>query len=189
MRKQKLLYLVIIAFTFILAGISCEGPEGPTGPEGPQGPQGEQGPQGPEGPEGTANVIYSDWMNISWNFNDNPTSKAMYIEESRVIEDDFIANGSLLIFLKLETPDGVAMTALPFISGTDNLYFVIGDVPSEGVEGILIQLSSTDGSTVQDDWSGYQIRYVIIPGGVPAKMKADFLKNYQAVKEYYGIPN
>lgn len=34
-----------------------------------------------------------------------------------------------------------------------------------------------------------RIRYVIIPGGVPAKMGADFFEDYNSVKEYYGIPD
>lgn len=41
--KNKPIYLIAITLTFVLAGISCEGP---------QGPQGEQGPEGPVGPAG-----------------------------------------------------------------------------------------------------------------------------------------
>ena len=187
MRKQKLLYLVIIAFTFILAGISCEGPEGPTGPEGPQGPQGEQGPQGPEGPEGTANVISSDWMDINWNQGDGPTFKSMYIEESRVL-DDFMAQGTIMVYLKEETSGNTVVVALPLLQGSNFVYFGIADAPSENIEGIIVANDSADGGNVSS-FDEAQVRYVMIPGGVAAKMGEGFLKDYSAVREYFSISN
>lgn len=190
MKKSRLIFLVtIIPLAFFLAATSCEGPEGPQGIMGEEGPQGDQGPQGPEGPPGTANVIYSDWMDFDWNLVDNANLKQMYIEESRVVDEDFIANGTLLVFFKLVAPEGMLIASLPFTNGTDYLYSVIGDVPSSDIAGIVIVLESNDGSPVQSDWSDYQIRYVLIPGGVPAKMGENFLTDYQAVKNYYNLPD
>lgn len=184
----------LLLITFLAIGLTSAACEGPTGSDGPQGPQGEQGPEGPQGPQGetgTANVIYSDWMNIAWNLVDGPTRKHMYVEESRVVEEEFMATGTLLMYLKLETPEDIVIAALPFTNRTDNLFYVIGKAASgEGLEGIIMVLVATDSSTpVQSDWNDYQVRYVMIPGGVPAKMKDDFLKDYEAVKEYYGIPD
>lgn len=188
MNKSRFILLVtIIPLTFFLAAASCDGPEGPQGAMGEQGPQGEQGP---EGPPGTANVIYSDWMNIAWNLTDNATFKQMYIEEPRVVEEDFIENGTLLMYFKLEVPEGIVTAPLPFTNGTDYLTFLAADVPGENVEGIVVRLEATDGTTdVQSDWNDYQFRYVMVPGGVPAKMGDGFLKDYSAVKEYYGLPD
>ncbi len=189
MTYSRFISFVTILF-FMIASLACEGPTGPEGPQGPQGEQGPEGPQGPQGETGTANVIYSDWVNINWNQANGDTYKAMYIEESRVVDEDFLATGTLMVYLKLEEGDASAIVSLPYTSGNDHLRFVIGDVPSENIEGIVIQLDSIDNSTpVQSDWSGYQIRYVMIPGGVPAKMDESFLKDYEAVKKYYGIPN
>lgn len=190
MNKTRLISLISISLFFALANIACEGPEGTTGPQGPQGEQGPEGPQGSQGETGTANVIYSDWMNIAWNFTDDATFKQMYIEEPRVVEDDFLAEGTLLMYLKLETSEGSITVPLPFTSGTDYLTFLAADVPGENVEGIVVRLEATDNTTpVQTDWNNYQVRYIMIPGGVPAKMGENFLKDYSAVKEYYGLPN
>lgn len=190
MKKLRFLYTIIISFTFILVGISCEGPTGSDGPQGAQGEQGAEGPQGEQGEPGTANVIYSDWMNVTWNYSDETTYKQMYIKEPRVVDEDFLASGTLLMYFKIETLAGLAISPFPYTAGNDHLRFLIGNIPSENVEGIVVQLMAIDGSTaVQTDWDDYQFRYVMIPGGVPAKMKADFIKDYEAVKEYYGITN
>lgn len=202
MITSRLHYLISIILLLSFITIGCEGPAGPdgdSGPQGEQGPegpmgeqglQGEEGPQGPEGPEGppgTANVIYSDWMDIDWNRDDDPTYKAMYIPESRVM-GDFIAEGTLMVYAKEEIGGDAIVVPLPYVSGSDFLSFAIADLPSDGAQGIIVVLTSTDGSNVSD-FTGAQVRYVMIPGGVPAKMKNDFMEDYQAVKDYYGIPN
>lgn len=190
MNRSTPIYFISIVLFFAFASIACEGPTGSDGPQGPQGEQGSEGPQGPQGEPGTANVIYSDWMNINWNFSDGTTFKQMYIEEPRAVEEDFLTNGTLLMYLKIEAPEGIITAPLPFTNGTDYLTYLAADVPGEDVEGIVVRLEATDGATpVQSNWNDYQFRYVMIPGGVPAKMKEDFLKDYEAVKEYYGIPN
>lgn len=128
-------------------------------------------------------------MGIVWNESDGETFKSMYIEEPRVVEDEFMASGTLMMYFKQEAPEGVAIAPLPFTSGTDFLYFAIGDVPEEGIEGIVVVNRATDGSTPVDEMAGVEIRYVMIPGGVAAKMGEGFLKDYSAVKEYFHLPN
>lgn len=190
MNRSKLIYFISITLFFAFASLACEGPTGPDGPQGPQGEQGPEGPEGQQGPQGepgTANVIYSDWMNIDWNRDDGATFKSMYIEESRVL-DDFMAQGTIIAYVKQEASGASVVVPLPILLGTDFIYFGIADAPTENIEGILIVNTSTDGSDVSS-LADFQVRYILIPDGVPAKMKDGFLKDYQAVKEYYGIPN
>lgn len=199
MIRSRLFYLLSIILFLSFTNIACEGPagpdgdpgpqgeQGPAGPEGPAGSDGAEGPQGPQGEPGTANVIYSDWMNIDWNRDDDPTYKAMYIPESRVI-GDFMAEGTLMVYAKDESSGDAIVVPLPYVSGSDFLSFAIADFPSDGSQGIIVVLTSTDGSNVSD-FTGAQVRYVMIPGGVAAKAEGDFLKDYSAVAEYYGIPN
>jgi len=182
-------YLLVLTIVGMVS-IGCEGPKGPTGPEGPEGPQGEEGPEGPEGPPGTANVIYSEWMDIDWNFTDEPDFKIMYIEEPRVIEEDFVNNGTLLMYVKNEDATGFAVFALPLNDGSTSLLFAYADIPPERVEGILLYATTVDRSDVPDIFEEeYEIRYVMIPGGVPAKMNQEMFQDYAAVKEYFGIPD
>lgn len=177
--------IIVFALLGSLSALSCEGP---TGSDGPAGPQGEPGPQGPKGDEGTANVIFSDWMDIVWNTADSPTNRAMYIEEPRVL-GDFMDNGTLIIYLKQSNPSlGVVVLSLPYLQGTSYFYSVIADLPADDIAGILVIVRSTDGSTVTDA-EGVQLRYVLVPGGIPAKMPPDFWKDYEAVSSYYGIPD
>src|SRR5829696_3128642 len=56
-------FLVLTVVTLLSTGCSKEGPAGPAGA---QGPQGQAGPQGPKGDTGTANVIYSNWLDVKF---------------------------------------------------------------------------------------------------------------------------
>ena len=187
MKRTKAIKLVMetIFAAMILIMTGCV--EGPAGTDGAQGDQGPQGPQGTQGEPGTANVIYSDWSNIVWNYINNSTNKTMYIEEKRVL-GDFMDKGTLFVFIKTESPDGKVVFPLPVTEDSHILTYAIADAPSQGLEGIAILFESIDGNPLSD-LSGFQIRYVLIPGGVPAKMGENFLKDYEAVKAYYGIPD
>src|SRR5215217_3270814 len=76
--KQKSylwMFLSLIVVTFFVA---CQkgdtGPAGPAGPAGAAGANGANGPQGPAGPQGdpgTANVIYSDWLDVTFEGSDS----------------------------------------------------------------------------------------------------------------------
>lgn len=162
--------------------LSCEGPAGPEGPQGQQGPQGEQGLQGPMGEEGTANVIYSDWLDIDWD-QDGTNSKAMFITEP-LITDELIENGTILMFIRSQL--GNVVFPLPYINSGDYLYFAVGNEPGVLV-GILFAADSMDGSSV-GSYSENQIRYILIPGGVQNKVaKTIDFKNYNQVAKIFNI--
>lgn len=180
-------------FTFIIAlmvAISACNTEGPTGPQGTPGPQGEQGLQGPpgeDGEDGTANVIYSEWIAINWNLNDGTYTKEMLINEPMITEE-FINTGTLLMFARNSTIAFNHAIPLPYLTASILRFYALNGHETVS-DGIVVISESVDSSTPTNEYSNTEIRYVLIPGGVPAKMPAGFFEDYDAVKEYYGIPD
>lgn len=170
-------YLVFITILAIgLASVACEGPSGPDGPQGPQGKQGPEGPQGPRGEEGTANVIYSEWFDVDWNGVNTDTQKTMNIDIPEITED-FLDNGVVLVYAG--EPNSYA--ALPMAFNNYAVYYFTR------VGRVRLHVRPLSEGTLQVEWIE-QVRYVLIPGGLPAKMPAGFWKDYEAVAEYFGIP-
>lgn len=157
--------------------------------QGPQGPPGEQGPQGSPG---TANVLYSDWMDIEWNGRNDPTFKRMDIEEPLVLEEDFIDNGTLMVYVKEEVIGiGVLISPLPYIVGNTSLFFAIIDADdgTTVVRGISVISTSLDNNPA-DELEGYQVRYVLIPGGTYVNLKGRIdLENYTEVARAFNLKN
>ena len=184
--KPSLLILILVSL-FLFFG--CEGP---------QGPQGEQGPQGPEGPagdDGTANVVYSSWIDIKWDF-EGSYGASMELPESR-ITDEFMRSGIVKMYYKVESSSFVSISPLPYIDNDIMLEFRFGNFHSENFRGILLQIGALDDRFIDqsdiDDWVGVPVRYVLIPGGVAAKSKMtiDEIKEmpYHEVKKRFGIPD
>lgn len=187
--KIRIHFILTVLLAILFTISACDGPEGPTGPQGSQGPQGEQGVQGAlgeDGEDGTANIIYSEWMAINWNISDGTNVKQMLISEPQVAKE-FTNTGSLLMFARNATLDVNMAVALPFLQGNDYLYFYALNGHDTLNDGIVFVAESVDYSTPVKEFSNTEIRYVLIPGGVPAKMPASFYEDYNAVKEYYGI--
>ncbi|MGN6353999.1 MAG: hypothetical protein ACTHLB_11460, partial [Parafilimonas sp.] len=67
MNRKFYAFLVacLSAYLFFTA-CSKTGPEGPQGEQGPPGETGAQGEQGAKGDTGTANVIYSGWLDVTY---------------------------------------------------------------------------------------------------------------------------
>lgn len=182
---------VSIAF-MIVAG--CEGPEGPTGPQGAQGSQGEQGEEGQEGPPGTANVIYSEWITFDeTNWNDPNTiggqTRIEYPVSESQITDDILASGTIAVYARFDVaPITNRVFPLPLIlpltSGNEQqLAFEL----ESGT--IIITLHDIEDHTIEPTPFGSigEYRYVIVPGGTPAKAKRPDFNDYHAVMNYYGI--
>lgn len=194
---------VSIAF-MIVAG--CEGPEGPTGPIGPQGelgpqgtagtqgPQGEQGPPGEDGEDGNANVIYSEWITFdetNWNEPNTiggQTRREYPISESQ-ITDVILASGTIAVYARFDVaPITNRVFPLPLI-----LPLTSGNEQQLAFElelgTIIITLHDIEDHTIEPVTFGSigEYRYVIVPGGTPAKAKLPDFNDYQAVMNYYGI--
>ena len=193
---MKTTFFYGLMFMAALSISSCsKGEDGEDGLPGPQGEQGIQGEQGPQGEPGTANVMYSDWIPIDWNFLSGSTMKSMLIEDERVTEE-FIDNGGLLlVFLKVSDTGATGVFQFPYFMDSNNyLDALYINIPDDNKEGVAIRYFHESGSdrlydTYEDNvW----VRYVLIPGGVDlsgkGEMQADWGKmTYEQVAEKLGI--
>ena len=184
MRKFRLLSLLLLAISFVIVNCTKEGPEGPvgatgaqgpagnagttgpTGPAGPTGPTGPTGPVGPQGPAGTANVIYSPWFSLSnWHdstMTDQGLCKVDY-RDAPGVTASVISTGVVLSYFS--QPGNTIANPLPWIVTSTNPNILIGLRLSPGrLVYYNTQINSVAGGIVLS--SAYQLRYVIIPGGV-----------------------
>lgn len=191
MNKRQIKYTLSFIIAIALAGfIACEGPAGPQGEEGPQG---EQGPEGPQGEQGTANVIYSEWIEVEWNGADEDDYKRMDIIEP-MISEEFMRSGTVIMYLLVTGGNAPVVFALPFSTATGQTlaFFMRPDGFSASLPGTFPEESGLsfyiqrDGGVASGGLD--EIRYILIPDGIPAKMSAGFWKDYEAVTEYFGIP-
>lgn len=173
------------AIILMLGLLACEGP---AGPQGSQGPQGQEGPQGEQGPEGTANVIYSDWIQLSDLSSPADTTVisrnyTRYQIPAPELTQEIIDNGAILVYYKL-----LGMTTqLPFtlagIGSSEDLLVTYAPF-TPGRITILSQLLDNTPLTLN---SNTQFRYILIPGGTPAKKALPDFSNYLETVKYFNI--
>lgn len=175
------------------------GTNGATGATGAQGPAGATGATGAQGPAGTANVIYSSWMQTNWGLENTTTEKIMFVAEPKITTDFFNSGGVLLGYFKSEINGQMDVIILPAITGNSQLVaaglnnFNLSQYGGSGsATGVLFEDESTNANPLSFDYAmaGDSLRYILIPGGVHARMSApppDY-HNYDAVCKYYGIP-
>jgi hypothetical protein len=178
MNKLIIKYLSIIVIAMLLIVVTgCEGPEGPTGPEGPQGEQGPAGPLGPagedgeDGEDGNANVIYSDWIALSTLSApaDTTVLSRNYTRwhiPAEQLSQEIIDGGAVLVYFRLLG----MITQLPYtvasISDFDEDVLITFAPFAPGQITILSQ--SLDNTPFSLN-SSSEFRYLLIPGGVPAR--------------------
>ena len=183
MKKINLFRFALFLSTIIIAA-SCskDGDEGPQGPAGVAGPQGPQGVAGPAGPAGTANVIYSTWIDTA-NWKPDTVMVGSVITDTLgyfanisapKLTTSILNTGEIKVYLNFSDDANFPLVfPIPYNNGAffvDPVYF-----PS------TIQLYSN----VELD--GLPIRYVLIPGGAPARMATVDWNNYEAVKKYLNL--
>lgn len=169
----RILGLALITMAVIVMN-ACKGEKGDVGPSGTAGQTGATGASGATGATGqtgatgTANVIYSDWTNIT--FTGSGTSWSGTINAPKITQE-ILDKGFIKAYFKFgnqvyegnytNTQNGASMY----------YYMALGS----------INLKSTFNAT-------YPWRYIIIPGGIAGGRKAavDY-SDYEAVKAYYGL--
>jgi hypothetical protein len=175
MKKIRLIIMVLgilAVSTPVMQG--CKGTQGDPGPAGVAGPAGTQGvagaagSAGAAGATGTANVIYSAWETLT--FTGSGTSWTATQNAPRITQD-ILDKGVVLGYLK----SGTNYFDIPLISGTTSFlkYQQVGKI---------IYLSTVTGSS-------FTFRYVIIPGGVGARLASVDYGNYESVKQAYNLPD
>lgn len=185
-----------------------QGPVGATGPQGPAGPQGPVGPAGPQGPAGTANVIYSSWFGdatFSPNWADTvltfvgTVSRA--IKAAPGVTATIINQGLVLSYAKASTiiePQLLPWTLSGANVGFPGNSFQLNFIPQNG-KLFYYWNNLTTGNASGFTSSGFEYRYVIIPGGVAggrftsgpaAGYSVDQIKSmsYSQVSSLFNIP-
>jgi hypothetical protein len=195
MKRISFNIFACFALAFTLLTVSCgkDGDTGPQGEQGPAGPTGPQGPGGPAGPEGSANVIYSEWLDVAYDADTIHLASGVidtigYFASIEVpkLDLDMLGNGEIKVYLNGFSAADPAVIPLPYYSVYTNLSIT----PTFYVNEIALY-SNGDISTVLDNQGTkyQQYRYVLIPGGEAArKAKIDW-NNYEEVKKYLGLKN
>jgi hypothetical protein len=190
MRKMRVFSLLLLAFLFIVASCTKEGPAGPAGssgpqgppgtagtagatgsigpvgPQGPSGPQGPQGPQGPAGPSGTANVVYSDWFaasTLTW-ADSTHTDLGTISRGNKAatsVTASVIDNGLVLSYYRRAT---AGTKQLPYITGTTAILMQYFSILKPGT--ITYFVANQTSGTATGVMPNGEYRYIVIPGSV-----------------------
>lgn len=177
----KIFAVAIVAASFFVVSCSKEGPVGPDGAVGPAGPA------GPIGPTGIANVKYSDWLNVSFEYSSANDIWIGDIDAPELV-DSILDRGEMKVYWNngSDSTGDKFVVALPtydvFIGVTINPYF----------SDMTITLAASDdvSSYVENGRKYSQYRYVLIPGGVKTGGRYATVvdwNNYSEVKKYLGL--
>ena len=178
----------VITFLIIVTLSACsDGDPGPAGSQGPQGLAGAPGPQGEKGDPGTANVIYSEWMDLEWNGINELNYKTMKIEEP-LITSEFLEKGGVALFF-IRAQEGEVTIVIPTPYQVDKIYLFSASQIASGVSSVGLVATSTDGSDIDEGLlAALDVRYVLIPGGtLTTGGRVD--TSYESLKALYNIPD
>ena len=188
--KRNYLRLLVILFATTLFLANCKkGDPGEPGAAGQNGAQGPAGPQGPKGDAGTANVIYSDWLDVAFLpdtvHNGNAIDTVGFYSDITVskLDIDMLSKGEMKVYINTNSADDPTISALPYF----DVYTNISITPTFFLQTIELY-SNLDPSTITDNGIKYfQYRYILIPGSTKATRKMVDLNNYNEVKKFYGL--
>jgi hypothetical protein len=172
---------LVLAVALVLSACSKEGPAGPAGPQGPAGPTGAAGAAGVAGPAGTANVIYSAWLDGT--FTEVTDGTDSYFADTLLapkLDASILATGMVKVYMNFGTTAAPDITLLPDLFFAQiNPYFSVGRIEL---------ISGSNFSTVVDNQNQkrLQLRYLLIPGGVPARYDVNW-SDYRAVQKLFNL--
>lgn len=213
MRKLSLFSLLAFSFAFIITSCTKEGPEGPVGATGAQGPTGATGPTGPTGPTGltgpagSANVTYSAWYGpgsgggTAWAGAINFGTQTNYVDKAAPgVTSTMISQGVILVYARL---NGYATTIWPTGNVSNmpiTVMYVSGGTQIDTwraeytVGNIRVNFQNSTNLYLPAGMStGYEFRYVLIPGAVSGGRSASHTKeelqsmSYNQVCQLYNI--
>ena len=201
--KQKILsvpFILLLAITVIIASCS-KGPAGAAGAAGAQGPAGPTGSTGATGATGTANVIYSPWLNVTFQpFFDTNMIAAIPAPK---LADSILNKGEIKVYFNAGNDGNGGQLVLPlpvhepflFSDSASGQSVTLIINPYFSIDTITI-VSNYDVSSFSDGAANehFQFRYILIPGGTTAlpvsingTKKPINWNNYNEVKAYLGL--
>lgn len=195
-RLMHALPFLLLMATAVLFTTSC-GKDGDTGPAGQQGEKGDKGDKGDKGEtgnqgnEGTANVIYSDWLDVVYEADTvhlagNVVDTVGYygMIDAPKLTKAMLTSGELKIYINLSTAADPLITSMPYTGG-NGVY-----IQYVAYENTIEFYSNIDAGTLQTNGGEkiQQYRYILIPGSTAAR-RTDAVdwNNYTAVKTYLGL--
>ena len=170
--------LVVVAALFA----NCK--KGDAGPEGPEGPA---GPQGPPGPTGTANVIYSTWQDVTYSEHEENGQLLGYFSEWAVdkLSNAILNSGDVRVYFNFGTTADPDIVLFPLSDNFFNTHVSVDLFPQT-----ILLYSNFNASTFTDnEGKKFQHRYILIPGGVPARVAQPDWNDYNKVKAFYNLPD
>jgi len=186
--------LVLITFIFTQCQKGDVGPAGPAGPTGSAAAAGSPGATGPKGDTGTANVIYSPWLDVTYNGLDTVHNNDGTIDTvlwgasitANKLTQPILDRGEIKVYMNwgtLTNPDIAPLPILdPFFTGLIiNPEFLLQKIDL---------YSNFNASTVTQGGQKYlQYRYILIPGSVAGRLSKPAINwnNYNEVKAYLGL--
>lgn len=182
----------LLALAISFSSCSKEGPQGPQGEQGLQGAQGSAGVKGDKGEPGTANVIYSEWMDVA--FAADTVHDGAIIDtigfyatiEAPKLDLNILNTGLIKVFFNAANADDPFIFPLPYFSPYLNLTLE----PNFSIGSIDIYSNLDVSSFIGTDNKHFQqFRYVLVPGGVAARKAGPVVdwNNYNAVKKYLSL--
>ena len=145
-RKFYAFLIVCLSACLFFTACSKTGPEGPQGEQGPAGETGATGAQGAKGDTGTANVIYSSWLDVTYDADtvhngsggiDTIGFYAAIASES--LTSDIINGGDIHVYFNFGTSDEPNVVLLPYL----DIYSGISITPSFTINNIFLMLMQT----------------------------------------------
>lgn len=180
---------LLLSITILVSACS-KGDAGPAGEKGDKGDAGDKGAAGTAGKPGTANVIYSEWIDVTYARIDTSTTNVRFgaIIDAPKLVDSILQKGEVKVYWNLNTAAEPAIVSLPYLNNRaiipnlGNLYinplFQVGEIL------LYANLPVSSGEDAGEKFGQY--RYVIIPGGVSARSAVNW-NDYASVKKYLGL--
>jgi hypothetical protein len=181
---RPLAYLLVISLLFA----NCK--KGDVGPAGPTGPAGPSGSQGLKGDTGTANVIYSGWLDVAYQPDTIHIGTAIdtigfygNITATK-LTNAILSGGELKVYMNAGTSANPDVFILPYLDPYSGIHVT----PEFFVQRIYLYSNANVSTVTQNALKYLQYRYILIPGGVNARMAhpVDW-SDYNKVKIYLGL--
>lgn len=164
-----------------------DGSTGPAGTQGEQGISGSDGDDGAEGEAGTANIIYSEWIPVDFGETPITETSATFGMPVNNLSQEILDKGLLMVYGRRNLLYYPLSVDLSFEYPGFQQYFSYNFFAENN--RLIIKVFSTNDSSV---WIPFftDIRYIILPGGIPASGKTtiDYSKmSYGEVVAHFNI--
>jgi hypothetical protein len=198
--KKRLILSTLSLLTAGFMFIGCTGDDGAVGPAGAKGDTGAQGAGGAKGDAGTANVIYSEWLEVPETKTNSANNELKSVDfVAAKITQEIIDNGVILAYVK--SGDNQPVTQLSYTTNfwNTNGTSILGSYSlyaNAALGKITFYQRWITPGTIPSEWINFKgsiinrFRYVIIPKGLSgARQAAVDYSDYAAVKKHFNLPD